>query len=708
MGKVERVRKRDGSLVKFNSKKIKKAISKASKSAGKEDEKKTVRITKKVVKKLNKKFENTPPGVEDIQDLVEEILIEEGETKTAKRFILYRDERKKERSIKEAVVGKQVEKKFSVNALKLLKERYLLRDEEKRLKESPKEMFFRVAKAVASVEKNPDEYYLKFYNMMKKLDFLPNSPTLMNAGTENQQLSSSTSIPLEDDLSRIFEGLKDGVVTHQNGGGAGFNFSKIRKENATTRGRNVAIGPVKTLKTFQKALEKITQGGKRQGGNIGILEVNHPDIYEFITLKNKDETITNFNISTALTDEFMESVLKDGEFKLTGRNSDTEKSVNAKQLFSTIISSAWSFAEPGVLFWDKIEEANPVKKQTIESTSPCGEMNLAGYESAFLGAVNLANFVKDGKVNWSRLRTVVKRAVRFLDNLIDLNEYPFNKSKRVCEKNRKIGLGVMGFAHMLVQLKIPYNSEKGVEKAEEVASFIEKESIKASEELAEEKRAFPNWKKSIFHEKNKEGGERFKKRRNASLRAISPTGSLSMIANTTSGIEPLFSISYVKRVMEGKKFHYIDPYLKEVLKKEQKYTEPIFEKISSGRPLKNIEEVSEETAKAFVTSHEISPEYHVKIQSAFQKHIDGNISKTINFPAEATPSDIEKAFLKAYQSGCRGITIYKEGSREEEVLQAGGERFNYKRDRRRRDGRNSSMNKEKVLNKSIRDYSKGE
>jgi len=528
--------------------------------------------------------------------------------------------------------------RLTKNALILLKHRYLLRDEKGRIVETPEQMFRRVARAVARSDtrykENPRKSERDFFDVMTRLDFLPNSPTMMNAGTGLGQLSACFVLPIEDSIESIFTTLKDMATIHKSGGGTGFNFSKIRpREDVVKSSKGKASGPVSFLEIYNKATDVIKQGGKRRGANMGILDASHPDIFDFITLKQR-KSINNFNLSVAVTKKFMEAVLRNDNWNLVNpRTKKIVKTVKARKVFDAIVDGAWKIGDPGVIFIDEVNAKNPLKLGRITATNPCGELPLYDYESCNLGSINLSNFVERDEINWNKLKEVIHIAVHFLDNVIDANNYPLPEIEKKTKENRKIGLGIMGFAEFLIKLGVPYDSEKAIEIAEKVMGFINEESKNASEELAKRRGVFPNFRKS-----------RWKKRlRNATTTTIAPTGSISMIAGTSSGIEPLFALGFKKRVLGT-----------ELLEYNQLYK----------TALKRYRRLPPKIKQLFKTAIEIPPEQHVKIQAAFQKHTDNAVSKTVNLPQKATRRDVRKVFLLAYKLKCKGITVYRKGCRQ--------------------------------------------
>ncbi|MFQ5621080.1 MAG: adenosylcobalamin-dependent ribonucleoside-diphosphate reductase, partial [Candidatus Nanoarchaeia archaeon] len=569
-----RIRKRNGRLAAFDITKITKAVLAAGKDVGFGDEAWAEHLANTVLERIPK---HEIPTVEGVQDIVEDVLIDSGHSKVAKAYILYRKRRADERSARAAIIGHVTDTKLTLSALKLLKARYLRRSPGGTVTEAPDDMFRRVANFVAKADKKygaTDEQITEiadnFFEAMSNVKFLPNSPCLMNADSNNAQLSSSVHIPLHDELTNIFAAMTQGAHVHQCGAGCGLNFSNIRHANASVKSlAGVAAGPIKFLHLFNSAFNVIKQGGRRQGGNMAILNANHPDIINFITAKTSHTALQNFNLSVGCSDNFLRAVVSDDSYDLLSpENKEVVANMNARQVFDIIIATAWRSADPGLLFLDRIEKDNPTPKLgPITGVSPCAEHMIREYEMAFLGSINLSQFVKDEEPDWENLKNTVHLGVHFLDNCIDLNAYPLEKIKEESQKTRKIGLGIMGLAHLLVQCNKAYDSDEGRGLIGEVMKFIRKEADEASKNLAEKRNVFPAWEESVYAQTNLKQKEP-RKLRNATRLSISPTGSISIIANTSGGIEPLFSLSYVRRMHDGRELVYLDPHLKQALRKE--------------------------------------------------------------------------------------------------------------------------------------------
>jgi ribonucleoside-diphosphate reductase alpha chain len=508
-----------------------------------------------------------------------------------------------------------------------------------------------------------------FYRMMTRFRFLPNSPTLMNAGRRLGQLAACFVLPVEDSMDGIFESLKNAATIHKSGGGTGFAFSRLRPKNSmvgTTGG--VASGPVSFMKIFNTATEQVKQGGTRRGANMAILRVDHPDIMEFIHSKKNNGDLNNFNISVGATEAFMKAADDGTDYELIDpRNCQPTGTLNAGEVYQAMIEQAWENGDPGIVFLDRINADNPTPALgEIESTNPCGEQPLLPMEACNLGSINLAKFVRsvDGRaaVDYPELKEIVWQAVRFLDDTIDMSQYPLAAIDEMVKGNRKIGLGVMGFADMLFQLGIPYNSEEALNLAEEVMGFIQAESHAASRHLAETRGVFKNYDRSVFIDRPEAAC------RNATTTTIAPTGTLSIIAGCSSGVEPLFALSFVRTVMDNDKLIEINPYFEKAVRERGVYSRELMDAVAQAGSLEKLGEIPEAVRRVFVTAHDVSPEWHIRMQAAFQKHTDNAVSKTVNLPRDASVEDVRKIYDLAYQLGCKGVTIYRDGSKENQVL----------------------------------------
>jgi len=669
---------------------IARTIFAAAESMGMADRQLVERLTNQVIKRL----ERPQPLLPGMEDLVpksrrqQKRLPTDSEIQAIVRDILAGKEPTKQEEIepmaepiitvKSEVPQRTTGINLTENALHVLERRYLKKDKQGQIIETPEEMFRRVAQTIASAElaydskANVKAREEEFYQLMANLEFLPNSPTLMNAGRELGQLSACFVLPIDDSMESIFDAVKHTALIHKSGGGTGFSFSRLRPEQdrvGSTGG--VASGPVSFIRAFDIATDVIKQGGTRRGANMGILNVDHPDIMKFIMAKDDPTVLTNFNISVAVTAEFMEAVKADTDYNLINpRTGEVEGKLNAKEVFDKIVDRAWRTGDPGIVFIDRINQDNPAPHLgKIESTNPCGEQPLLPYESCNLGSLNLAKMLRGSngatEIDYPKLAKAVQTAVRFLDNVIDVNKFPLPQIEEMTKKTRKIGLGVMGFADMLIQLGIPYDSEAALQFAAEVMHFINEKAYQASVGLAKERGVFPAFEGSIYDTPD---GLRL---RNASCTTIAPTGTLSLIAGCSSGIEPLFALSYTRNILDGAQLVEVNPYFEAVARGEGFYSEELMQQLASGVKLHDVEEVPDRIKRLFVTAHEISPEWHVRMQAAFQKSTDNAVSKTVNFPQEATREDITKVYMLAYQEGLKGITIYRDRSREAQVLITG-------------------------------------
>jgi len=670
MATIKQVRKRDGSYVAFSQQNISDSIHKALFDAKIPDGKHAEKLAAEVVSILQEKFHDSIPGVEQIQNIVEEVL-----DKYNKRAAdLYKEFRLKKAEARRLREKFGLSEKLTYNALTVLERRYLLRNKDGNIIETPEQLFIRVARAIASVEKkyggNVKKSEEEFYHMMSSLEFLPNSPTLFNAGAPLKQLSACFVLPVEDSLAEIFDSVKNMALIEQSGGGVGFSFSKLRAEGDTVRSTGgIASGPVSFMRIFDTATDVIKSGGKRRGALMGVLKVNHPDILKFITAKQKSGFLSNFNISVAVTDDFMHAVEKNANYDLINpHHNQVAKRLNARFVWDLIIENAWKSGDPGVIFIDEINRTNPTAHiGLIDATNPCGEQPLHPYESCNLGSINLTKMLKTGKkeIDWGKLERTVHVSVRFLDDVIDANKLPIPETEKIVLANRRIGLGIMGWADMLLLLEIPYNSEKAVQIAESLMSFIRRAAHEASSELGRKRGSFPNFKGSYWDRKG------YRYMRNATVTTIAPTGTLSIIAGVSSGIEPLFAVSFARKVLEGRRLLETNRIFEGLAKEKGFYSTKLMLKIAKTGSVKDIKEISSEIRKLFITALDINPEWHVRMQAAFQKYVDNAVSKTINFPADAKIAEVKKAFELAYKLKCKGTTVYRYGSKPEQVLYIG-------------------------------------
>jgi ribonucleoside-diphosphate reductase alpha chain len=678
-------------LTQFTRNQIAKATFAAAERMGISDRIHIERLARQVIERLEQKLISDKdsiiqplPGMEQLvntpsrQD--KHVTTSEAEILTLVREFLDAEETVKPQEVipsmkiireNEAEDTQGTELRLTENALKVLEKRYLQKDKNGQPIETPEQLFRRVARAIASAELlynpkvNIKEWEEKFYRQMIDLNFLPNSPTLMNAGRELGQLSACFVLPIEDSMESIFDAVKYTALIHKSGGGTGFSFSRLRPESdrvGSTGG--VASGPVSFMRAFDTATDVIKQGGMRRGANMAILSVDHPDIMRFINAKNDPNVLTNFNISVAVTSEFMEAVKSGSNYNLINPHTkEVTGQLNAKEVFSKMVEMAWKTGDPGIVFIDRINKDNPTPHLgKIESTNPCGEQPLLPYESCNLGSINLSRMlIKNNskyQIDYERLSQTVSIAVRFLDDVIDVNKFPLPKIDEMTKKTRKIGLGVMGFADMLLQLDIPYNSKEALETVKDVMGFIQAEATKTSTELAKERGVFPAFKGSKY-----DTGSGLKIR-NATRTTIAPTGTLSIIAGCSGGVEPLFALVYTRNILDGTQMIEVNPYFEEVARKSGFYSEDLMKQLAAGAHLSDIKGIPSDVKKVFVTAHDITPEWHVEMQSIFQKYTDNAVSKTVNFSHEATKEDVAKVYQLAYEKNLKGITIYRDRSRE--------------------------------------------
>lgn len=558
---------------------------------------------------------------------------------------------------------------LSENALTVLRARYLLKDESGNIIETPDAMLRRTSKAISETERlygqDPSYWQERFYEIMSDLRFLPNSPTLMNAGKDMGQLAACFVLPLEDSMESIFNTLKNAALILQSGGGTGFSFSRLRPKSDIVRSTGgIASGPVSFMKIYNTATDVIKQGGARRGANMGILRVDHPDIMDFIRVKRGHEDIVNFNVSVAVTDAFMNAVKGDTEYELINpRSRRVTKKLRARAVFDEIVESSWETGDPGIVFIDRINSANPTPHiGVIESTNPCGEQPLLPYEACVLGSLNVSKYVTAKKdIDYESLKKDIETAVRFLDDCIDANKYPLPLIEAMHKGNRKIGLGIMGWADMLILLGIQYNSKKAFSLAEEIMKFIQESARSASVGLAQKKGVFPNFKGSIYDAPD------MPRLRNATLTTIAPTGTLSIIADCSSGIEPLFAIAY-KRMILNSELYEVNKYFFRIARDMGFYSEELKGEVIKKGSLKGISAVPSDIKRLFKTAHEIPPEDHIEVQAAFQKYTDNAVSKTVNMPRRAKKEDVAKTYLLAYDKGCKGITIFRYGAKKTGTL----------------------------------------
>lgn len=675
---LRQVKKRDGTLIPFDPSKIEVAIQRAAFEVLQNEQRAkeiASSMTDAVVKKMRVSFRNRVPEVEAIQDLVEAVLMEEGYSHIARAYILYRERRSEIRLTKSAMSVAD-DLKLSIPAMEVLKRRYLLKDDRRKIIETPSELFRRVASHVAQGEDHfPSRGSLqeaeeRFYHMMRNLEFLPNSPTLMNAGTSFGQLSACFVIPVEDSIEDIFKALRYMATIHQTGGGTGFSFSRLRPRGdlvSSTKGE--ASGPVSFMSVFDHATGVIVQGGRRRGANMGLLRCDHPDIVEFIEAKLYGERFSNFNISVGITDQFMEAVVRNGSYDLINPRTGRKKGrLKARPIFDLMANSAWHTGDPGVIFLDAINRKNPTPEiGKIETVNPCGELPLLPYESCNLASINLAKMVRGNRIDWERLRETIFWGVRFLDDVIEMNRFPFPEIKEMTLGNRKIGLGLMGFADLLILLGIPYGSREALSFGSKLMRFFHDQSLKASQILAEQRGPFPNYERSVY----------FKKRlrlRNATVNTIAPTGTISIVAGCSSGIEPLFAVTFIRTVLSGTRLFEVHPIFEAMARQRRFFSRELLAEMAQSGSVQSLKRIPPDIRRIFVTTFDLHPDEHLRLQAAFQRYTDNSVSKTINLPPGATVDDVRRIYLQAYRLKCKGITIYRYGTKKGQVLSFGSER----------------------------------
>lgn len=676
---LKNITKRDGTVDRFSITKLAEGIRKALAAVGEEDiEKSVILLTERILEQLEQQMRNGL-SVEDIANIVEQSLMETSHPQAAKAYILYRHKKKEELERRAFIIGERSSEDnlhFSTQALKVLERRYLLKDSEGNPLESPKQMLWRVARNIAEADKSygadkeqREKTAQEFYQMMADTKFLPNSPTLMNAGTKVQQLSSCFVLPIEDTMEGIFGSLKDAALIHQSGSGTGFSFSRLRpKGDPVKENLGVASGAVDFLRVYDAALESIKQGGVRKGANMAVLRVDHPDILRFIEAKRDRKSLKNFNISVGITDRFMKAVEGDKEYYLTNpRTGKYVSRLRARDVFSIVTQNAWKTGDPGLVFLDEMNRKHPAKHLgEIETTNQCGEAPLLPYEGCVLGSINLNAFIlpSQGDLDWNSLKTTIQSAVHFLDNIIDMNTYPKKKIEEQTQNTRKFGLGIMGFADTLVKLGIKYDSEAGLSFADRLMSFIKQAAYDRSEQLAKERGCCPAWEGS---DHQKQG----RKMRNMTCLSVSPTGTISILADASSGCEPLFAISYQRTVFGDTDFLYLNKEFERVAKERGFYSPELIRQVARSGNIQWCKDIPKDVRDVFVTAQDMAPEWHIRMQATLQKHVDNSISKTINFPASASIKDVEDTYLLAWRSKCKGITIYRDGSFEDQVVNIG-------------------------------------
>lgn len=687
------IRKRDGKVVAFSPEKITLALRKAMAVTKEGTPQLAAQLSHHVVEQLATVAKSRAafvPEVEQVQDLVEVALIEAGLAKTVKAYILYREEHRQNREMQKQILnGRTTKLPFTMNALRVIAKRYLQRDEDDNPIETPEEMYERVARTLAKVELNygksgeeVEEWQEKFYEVLANFEFTPAGRTIANAGSPTPIVANCIVLHFKDSMESIFETLKEATLLQQQGSGLGFALHLLRPAGMrATRTQGRASGPISFLQVYNTAFG-IIQQQNRHGANMAVMRVDHPDILDFIHCKEKEGSIVNFNISVGLTDAFMRAVegsdpnpwmcewngvkMYPRRVKRTPRGvveEIIEEKMTAREIFEELVSAAWNNGEPGVVFPDPVNRTNPVPRLgRIETCNPCGEQFLHDADVCNLGSINLAQFAEDGQLKEERLREVTRIAIRMLDNVIDSYGFAVERVQRTATGNRRIGLGVMGFGDLLYQLRIGYNTPAGFAMAERVMSIIQEESHRTSEKLGHEKGVFANWSLSVY-------ADRGLKMRNAALTTVAPTGTISMMFDVAGGIEPFFALAYHKsNILDGKmKLNYINRYLEAELKDRGLYSEELIGQIINEGTLQNTN-VPEDMKRIYVTAMDIMAEDHIRMQAAFQKHVDNSISKTCNFPNHATHEDVMKGYLLGWKLGCKGLTVYRDGSREIQIL----------------------------------------
>lgn len=678
---IKKIKKRDGRIVTFDQEKITQVILKAAKASGEFGEEEARRLSDVVVNILIKLNGGQIPEVEQVQDAVESVLVAANHYPTAKAYILYRQKRIRLRQARQ-ILGVSDDLKLPLNVLKVLGRRYLQHDEYGNPMETPLDMLKRVAKAVARAEKTKVErkkWEEAFLGVMTSFEFIPAGRYLCGAGTKSGQIANCFVLPVEDSMEGIFEAVKWTALVHKSGGGTGFNFSKLRPRGAKVGGGGFASGPVNFMKAFDAATDVVMRGGLYRGANMGVLNADHSDIFGFISAKEGGD-LQNFNLSVGASDGFLRAVEKDNPWELINpHDREVIQRVSAKSLFNQITNLAWRTGDPGMLYLDRINEDNPLPALgPIEAVNVCGEQPLHPFDVCNLGSLDLAKFIvpeaADFKklqscklakaLNWNRLEEVVRRAIRFLDNGVDVGRYPLRQITKMARTNRRVGLGVMGFADLLYQLMIPYDSKLGIKAAEKIMGFVNQVASDESKRLAGEKGVFPNWEISIFKDKGTQ-------RRNCAVTTIAPTGSISMIADTSSGIEPVFALAYVKDVVEESGLFYVNKYFQKALEEFNLFSFELIREITRTGSIKQSTTLPEFVRQVFVTAHDISWEWHVQMQAAFQRFTENGVSKTINLPYTATVDEVAQAYLLAWKLGCKGITVYRDKCKAEQILKVG-------------------------------------